>query len=117
MNSFDLLDSKRRDVLEKMSAIQSMRKGVLSEYHVKTKLKDGSVKLNGPYHVLSLKGAKNKTMGEKIPNEMLESVQVDVENYKLFRKLSDEYIAVCEQISKQSAHADLSEERSKKNGK
>jgi len=116
MNSFDLLDKKRKDILGKMSAIHTMRKGVLSEYHVKTKLKDGSTKKNGPYHVLSLKGARNKTVGEKIPDEMLESIKTDVENYKLFRELSDEYIAVCEQLSKQTTQT-INDEKLKKNRK
>jgi hypothetical protein len=92
-------DKKRMEILKKMSDIKTMRKGVISEYFVKTKLKDGRLNNNGPYYTLTSKGEKNKTVGEKIPEEKLESVKTDVDNYKLFRDLSEEYISVCEQTS------------------
>ena len=117
MNSLESLDKKRLEILEKISSIHSMRKGVISEYFVKSKLKDGTIKTNGPYHTLSLKGANNKTVGEKIPSDMLEFFKTDVENYKRFRELSDEFITVCEQVSKQSAQTEHSDEQLKKNKK
>jgi hypothetical protein len=115
--SFELIDKKRVEILEKISKIRTMRKGVISEYFVNTKLKNGDIKPNGPYFSITSKGFKGKTIGEKIPKGMFDSIKSDVENYKLFRELSDEYIQVCEQASKQFASSTIESEKIKKNKK
>ena len=95
-------EKKRKEIIEKISDIKTMRKGVVSAYYVNTKLKNGSIKENGPYYVLTSKAAKGKTIGEKIPDELVDSLKTETDNYKLFRDLSDEYISVCEQAAIES---------------
>jgi len=113
MSLKDSIEKKRLEILEKISAIHTMRKGVVSEYFVNTKLKDGSVKSNGPYYSITSKGPKGKTTGEKIPGEMLDSIKSDAENYKKFRELSEEFVIVCEQASLLSTDEAASEQLKK----
>ena len=76
-----------------------MRKGTLNAHHNKVTNKNGEEALNGPYYVLSKKGAGNKTVSEKITAADLPRIQEEVDNYKRFRQLTDEYIDVCEKLA------------------
>ena len=115
MSPDDVIEKKRKEVLEKISSIRTMRKGVVSDYYVNTKLKNGSVNANGPYYALTSKGPNGKTVGEKIPSDMVEDVIADTENYKKFRELSDEYVSVCEQQSIHLSSDSTEAEKLKKN--
>jgi 3-methyladenine DNA glycosylase/8-oxoguanine DNA glycosylase len=114
------LDEQRLKVLEQISGISAMRKGVVSSYTVPYKSKDGADKLNGPYFVLTKKSPGGKTVGEKIKPGQVEKMKACADNYKRFQQLSDQYASICEQAAKDTmgAEADaLKNERAKKNGK
>jgi hypothetical protein len=108
-------EKKRKEILEKISDIRTMRKGVVSEYFVKTKLKDGNIKTNGPYYSITLKAAKGKTVGNNIPAELVDLYKSETENYRRFRELSEEYVNVCEEESIQSMEETDAAEKLKKN--
>jgi hypothetical protein len=111
------IELRRKDILSRMSCISSMRKGVISDYYVKTKLKCGDTKDNGPYYSLTSKGPNGKTVGEKIPSDLVEFIKAETENYKLYRELSDEYISVCVQQSISISPNSVEADKAKKNKK
>jgi hypothetical protein len=111
-------EKERVIILNKMSAIKSMRKGVLNEYYVPVNLKNGETVKRGPYYVLSSKGSKGKTKSESVPAHEAKRIKTETENYKEFRRLSEEYVEICEQISKIPEEiVDNEDEKGKKNKK
>jgi len=99
MLSFAQLTARRMEIIGEISEIKSMRKGILNTKYQKVKHKSGEVLEKGPYYELTKKGAGGKTIAQSIPVKDAEHVQAEVNNYKRFRQLSDEYIDVCDQIS------------------
>jgi hypothetical protein len=93
------LAARRREIVEEIDAIKRMKKGTLNSLYNKVTNKKGEDVLNGPYYVLSKKGVGNKTVSERIPATDAPKVQEDVDNYKRFKQLTDEYIDVCERLS------------------
>ena len=93
------LSARRKEIIVEMESIKSMRKGVLNMTYQKVPHKNGEVAIKGPYYVLSRKGKGNKTISKTIPAKDAPRVQQDVDNYRQFRQLTDEYIDVCEQLS------------------
>ena len=93
------LVAKRSEIMGRMSDIKSMRKGVLNAKYQKVKHQDGEVAVKGPYYVLTKKAPGGKTISESIPARDASCIQKEVDNYKRFRQLSDEYVDVCEKIA------------------
>jgi len=100
------LAARRCEIIEEIDMIRSMRKGTLSERYNKVTNKKGEEVLNGPYYVLTKKGIGNKTVSEAIPATDMPRVQNDVDNYKQFRQLADEYTDVCERLSQLTVDED-----------
>jgi len=93
------LATRRQEIVEEIDTIKSMRKGTLNTRYNKVTNKKGEEVLNGPYYVLTKKGVGNKTISEPIPATVAPRVQEEVENYKRFKQLADEYMEVCEKLS------------------
>ena len=93
------LTTRRMAIIDEMASIESMRKGVLNSRYQKVKHKNGEVVEKGPYYELTKKGAGGKTIAQSISAKDAERVRAEVDNYKRFRQLSDEYVDVCEQMS------------------
>ena len=93
------LVARRREIVEEIDTIKSMRKGTLNTRYNKVKNKKGEEVVNGPYYVLTKKGAGNKTISEPVSATDAPRVQEGVENYKRFKQLADEYVEVCEKLS------------------
>ena len=104
------LVARRHEIVEEIDSIKSMKKGTLNSLYNKVTNKKGEEVLNGPYYVLSKKGVGNKTVSERIPAAIAPRIQEEVDNYKLFKQLADEYIDVCERLS---ALADTEDEGKK----
>ena len=92
------LISRRKQICDAISEIPSMRRGTLNEVFRHQKLKDGTVATRGPFYNIIIK-VGTKTVTTAIPKKDLDQIRREVQNYKAFRALSDEYIDVCEQIS------------------
>lgn len=98
------LYARRNKIIEEISELQTMRKGVLNATYQKVAHKDGEIVVKGPYYVLTRKGKTGKTVTKSIPAEDVPHIQQEVDNYKKFRALSDEFVNVCEELS--LAHGD-----------
>ena len=105
------LELRRCELVEEIDAIRSMRIGTLSERYNKVRNKKGEVVLNGPYQILTRKGADNKTISESISEKDVPRIREEVDNYKCFKQLTDEYAEVCEKLSQLAG----SEDEGKKN--
>jgi hypothetical protein len=114
MASLAWLIAKRVEIIDEISAIESMRKGVLNSKYQKVKLKNGDVADRGPYYVLTKKSAGGKTVSKSVTPEDAPRIQEEVDKYKRFRQLSDEYVDVCEEIS-MHMHSKSSDDEVKKN--
>ena len=93
------LSARRRNIIEEISELHTMRKGVLNATYQKVPHKDGKIAVKGPYYVLTRKGDGGKTVTKSIPAEDVPHIQQEVDNYKKFRALSDEFVNVCEELS------------------
>ena len=91
------LRSQRDAVLERMKQIDHLRRGSLSRQFFKTR-RDGKIVESGPYFVLqcSLKGKK---CSERIPASQAGEVEKQVENFRLFNTLADEFVTLSDQIT------------------
>jgi hypothetical protein len=93
------LTERRERILDAVAGITSMRRGTLNEVYRQQKLKDGTVATRGPFYNITNKAANNKTVTVAVPKSDLDHIRREVQNYKNFRALSDEFIDVCEHIS------------------
>ena len=99
MSSVDQLAGRRIEIIGEIADIKSMRKGMLNTKYQKVKRKNGEVIEKGPYYEITKKGPGGKTVALSVSAKDAEHIQAEVDNYKRFRQLSDEYIDVCEQLS------------------
>lgn len=118
MNANDQLANEKESILENISRIDSMRKGTINEQTIKTRQKDGSIKGNGPYYILTSKDTSGKTVTESIPKEKLEFYRREIENYKEYKKLVAKYEVLSEESSRRKVKDNnLVVDMSKKNRK
>ena len=115
MNIQDYINAEKKAIIKKISKIDSMRKGTINEQIIRTTLKDGSVKENGPYYILTSKDSKGKTITESIASEKLGFLKEEIENYREFKELTNKYEFLSEQSSKIKSDGFLLEEKVKKN--
>jgi hypothetical protein len=99
MSLISALSARRSKIIEEISELQTMRKGVLNATYQKVAHKDGEIAIKGPYYVLTRKGNGGKTATKSIPAEDVPRIRQEVDNYKKFRALSDEFVNVCEELS------------------
>lgn len=87
-----------------MKAIDHLRRGTLSRQFFKTR-RDGKIVESGPYFVLqcSLKGKK---CSERVPASQAVEVEQQVENFRLFNTLADEFVTLSDQITQLEWSAD-----------
>jgi len=93
------LSARRSEIVYKINGIRSMRKGVMNAKYQNVKHKNGEIVRKGPYYVLTKKAPGGKTVSLAIPAKDAPYIREEVDNYKMFRELADEYVDVCEKIS------------------
>ena len=94
------LQLRREQILQDMGQIDQICRGHLSEQYFKSK-QGGKTVRRGPYYVLQ-RWFKGKNLCERVSADQLQPVRQGVDGYKRFRKLADEFVDVCEQITLES---------------
>lgn len=99
-NHLDALRLKRSSLLEDMQAIDHLRRGSLSKQFFQAA--PGQSERRGPYFVLQgfLQGKK---FSERIPAEQAPQVQEQVDNYRRFQALAEEYVTLSDEITRLEA--------------
>ena len=93
----DSLIQRRNLLLEEMQAIDRLRRGSLSQQFFKAP--PGQKERRGPYFVLQ-GFFQGKKFSEPIPAEEAPQVQQQVDNYRRFQTLAQEYVTLSDQITR-----------------
>ena len=91
------LRSQRDAVLQRMKQVDHLRRGSLSRQFFKTR-RGGQTVQSGPYFVLQC-FFKGRKCSKRIPASQAQEVEKQVENFRIFNGLADEFIALSEQIT------------------
>ena len=97
-SNLDDLLQKRQSLLLQMQSIDRLRRGSLSKQFFKSSPAGPNVS-NGPYYVLQ-GFFHGKKFSHRIPREQSAQVQRDVENYRRFQSLADEFVTLSDQITR-----------------
>jgi len=97
LNLDDLLQ-KRQSILLQMQSIDRLRRGSLSKQFFKSR-PPAPARRRGPYYVLQ-GFFHGKKFSERIAPDQAAQVEQDVENYRRFQTLAEEYATVSDQITR-----------------
>jgi hypothetical protein len=97
LNLDDLLQ-KRQSILGHMQSIDRLRRGSLSKQFFKSPPSAPAAR-RGPYFVLQ-GFFRGKKFSRRIPQEQAAQVEQDVDNYRRFQTLAEEYVTVSDQITR-----------------
>lgn len=92
----DSLLKKRKTLLQEMQAIDHLRRGSLSKQFFKPR--PGQTEQRGPYFVLQ-GFFRGKKFSERIPAQQAPQVQAQVDNYRRFQTLAEEYVTLSDEIT------------------
>ena len=95
--NLDLLHQKRQSVLLQMQSIDRLRRGSLSRQFFKSRRRHSAPR--GPYYVLQ-GFFHGKKFSERVPQDQAAQVEQDVDNYRRFQSLAEEYVTVSDQITR-----------------
>ena len=95
--TLDTLRQRQQGLLQQLQAIDRLRRGSLSQQFFKSPGRPATRR--GPYYVLQgfLRGKK---FSERVPQDQAAQVQQDVDNYRRFQALAEEYVTVSDQIAR-----------------
>lgn len=96
-NLEDLLQ-QRQTILLQMQSIDRLRRGSLSKQFFKAR-PPAPAQRQGPYYVLQ-GFFHGKKFSERIAPDQAAQVEQDVENYRRFQNLAEEYVTVSDQITR-----------------
>ena len=99
MNAIERLEARRKDVLDELERIRSMRRGTVAEQYLKVRHKGKKEPvLRGPYHVFVRK-EKGKSQSVRLTTpEQVEQVCGDVQRYRHFKQLCRELGELTERL-------------------
>jgi len=96
--NLDALLQKRQSLLLQMQAIDRLRRGSLSKQFFQSR-PPAPASRRGPYFVLQ-GFFHGKKFSQRIPPDQAAQVEQDVENYRRFQTLAEEYVTVSDQITR-----------------
>lgn len=94
--NFDPLLQRRQNLLQQMQSIDRLRRGCLSQQFFQSR-SDPSAK-RGPYYVLQ-GFFHGKKFCQRIPEDQAAQVEADVNNYRRFQSLAEEYVTLSDQLT------------------
>lgn len=106
------LEKRREQVLQRIHAIDRLRRGSLSRQFFKQTRPDSRTP-QGPYYVLQgyIQGQK---FSERIPANQAQEIEPLVANYRRFEELAEEFVTVTDQITRLSQEAPEAKKNSKR---
>ena len=93
----DALRQKQQSLLQQMQAIDRLRRGSLSQQFFKSP--DRHAAPRGPYFILQ-GFFHGKKFSERVPQEQAAQVRQDVDQYRRFQSLAEDYVTVTDQITR-----------------
>jgi hypothetical protein len=100
--TLDDLLQQRESVLQQMKAIDRLRRGTLSQQFFKARL-PGTDARRGPYFVLQ-GFFHGKKFSERVPPNQAVQVQQEVDNYRRFQALAEEFVTLSDQLTRRQDH-------------
>lgn len=97
LNRGDLLQ-QRQSILQQMQSIDRLRRGTLSKQFFKSR-PPAAAAGRGPYYVLQ-GFFHGKKFSQRIPQDQAAQVEQDVENYRRFQTLAEDYVTLSDQITR-----------------
>jgi hypothetical protein len=109
----ETLRQKRDHVLHDLQTIDQLRRGSLSKQFFKTA--SGQTGRRGPYFILQ-GFFHGKKFSQRIPAEEAPKVQEQVDNYRRFQTLAEQYVSLSDEITRlESQGSDSKKNSSPKN--
>lgn len=112
MKTIESIEKRREEIIDEIRKISSMRRGTINEQYLKVPRKDKESSLRGPYYVLTRK-ENGRTVSTRVRSNELEELKKETEAYKKFNQLSNEFVAIAEELT--DKRRILPDEDSKKN--
>ena len=112
-DNIDSLQLKQAAILRDLQAIDRLRRGCLSKQFFKPA--PGQSSRRGPYFILQ-GFFRGKKFNERVPADQAPKVQEQVDNYRRFQALAEEYVTLSDQITRlqDSAGADSKKNSSRR---
>ena len=95
--NLDALRQQQQELLQQLQSIDRLRRGSLSQQFFKVPGRSAS--RHGPYFVLQ-GFFRGKKFSERVPQEQASQVQQDVDSYRRFQALAEDYVTVTDQITR-----------------
>jgi hypothetical protein len=95
--TLDTLRQKQQGLLQQLQAIDRLRRGSLSQQFFKSPGRPTTRR--GPYYVLQ-GFFRGKKFSERVPQDQAAQVKLDVDNYRRFQALAEDYVTVSDQITR-----------------
>lgn len=95
--NLDTLRQQQQALLQKLQAIDRLRRGSLSEQFFKSPGR--SATRRGPYYVLQ-GFFRGKKFSARVPQDQAVQVRQDVDNYRRFQTLAEDYVTVSDQLTR-----------------
>jgi len=97
-SNLDDLLRRRQSVLRQIQSIDRLRRGSLSRQFFKSR-PSAPPAARGPYYVLQ-GFFHGKKFSRRIPQDRAAQVELDVENYRRFQRLAEEFVTLSDQITR-----------------
>ncbi len=111
--NLDSLLQERQALVQQMQSIDRLRRGSLSQQFFKPH-PPGQITPRGPYYLLQCFFHGQK-FSQRIPQDQAAQVEQDVENYRRFQGLAEDFVTVSDQITRlQDQHPDSKKNASRR---
>ena len=97
MRKIKALTKKKRQLFEKISNLNDMRRGTMVEQFFQKQRKDEKKVTLGPYNLYTYK-EKGRTRSKRIPIELVPRYKEEINEFRKFEKLNSQLIEVCHQL-------------------
>jgi hypothetical protein len=99
MSNFESLSNQWNQIAAKIAALGPVRPGTICSQKVKYRAKDGSLKENGPYQILTSKeGGKTRTVRLRSEEE-IKIAEKQIANFRKFQNLTKELTRIGKELA------------------